>query len=189
MASFLRQFVQAPARTGAVAPSSRHLADRMMDCARVSEASVIIEMGPGTGVFTERIAAEIRPGSRFFALEVNETFAATTRQRCPGVTVHHDSAANARAHLERSGESSCDLVISSLPWASFGPRLQAEILDTIGDMLRPGGRLLTFAYLQGLALPSGQKFRRQLEARFSRVEKSRTVWRNVPPAFIYTAVK
>lgn len=189
MTFFLRQFVRAPTRVGAVAPSSRRLADQMMRCADVSSASVVIEMGPGTGVFTERLAADLSPGSRFFALEINAHFVEATRRRCPGVIVHKDSATNARLHLDNIGEEHCDLVVSSLPWATFRPSLQAEILDTIVDVLKPGGRLLTFAYLQGLALPSGQRFRKELEARFTHVKKSPMVWRNVPPAFVYSAVK
>ena len=189
MTFFLRQFVRAPTRVGALAPSSRHLADEMMRAADVSSASVVIEMGPGTGVFTERLAADLSPGSRFFALEINPRFVEATRRRCPGVIVHDDSATNARLHLENIGEKHCDLIVSSLPWATFRPSLQAEILDTIVDVLKPGGRLLTFAYLQGLALPSGQRFRKALDARFAAVKKSPMVWRNVPPAFVYSAVK
>ena len=189
MTFFLRQFVRSPGRTGAVAPSSRHLAAQMIRCANLPATSVVIEMGPGTGVFTERLTARLTPGTDFFALEINPRFAEATRRRCPGVTVHQDSATNARAYLDRIGKPHCDLVVSSLPWASFRPSLQEEILDTIVDILRPGGRLLTFAYLQGLALPSGQRFRKALDARFSGVERTRTVWRNVPPAFIYRAVK
>jgi len=189
MTFFLRQFVRAPTRVGAVAPSSKYLAAAMMRCADVPTASVVIEMGPGTGVFTESLAAELAPGSRFFALEINPRFVEATRRRCPGVIVHMDSATNARAHLENIGAEHCDLIVSSLPWATFGPSLQSEILDTIVDVLRPGGRLLTFAYLQGLAMPSGQRFRKALDARFGEVTKSPTVWRNVPPAFVYSAVK
>ena len=189
MSSFLREFVRAPALTGALMASSHHLAERMMREADVPSASVLIELGPGTGVFTERIAASLAPETRFFALEINPVFAEATRRRCPGVAVHQDSASNARAYLERLGETHCDLVISGLPWAAFGPAVQEKLLDTIADVLRPGGRFLTFAYLQGLALPAGKRFRQALRARFPRVETTRTVWRNVPPAFIYRAIK
>ena len=54
--------------------------------------------------------------------------------------------------------------------------------------VRPGGRFATFAYLQGLLVPPGQKFRRRLDDYFTRVERSRVVWWNLPPAFVYRAV-
>ena len=51
---FLRQFVSRNMETGAVATSSRGLAELITDYASVDKASVVIELGPGTGVFTRR---------------------------------------------------------------------------------------------------------------------------------------
>ena len=53
----------------------------------------------------------------------------------------------------------------------------------------PGGQFATFAYLQGLLLPAGQRFKDKLAQSFSKVEKSPTVWRNLPPAFVYRCTK
>jgi phospholipid N-methyltransferase len=77
--------------------------------------------------------------------------------------------------------------VSGLPWAAFPEALQDQLLDTIADVLRPGGRLVTFAYLQGVLLPAGAKFKRKLKQRFRRVSTTRTVWLNLPPAFVYCA--
>jgi hypothetical protein len=52
-------------------------------------------------------------------------------------------------------------------------------------VLGKGGQFVTFAYLQGLILPAAQRFRKLLKQYFSEVSTSRTVWLNVPPAFIY----
>jgi hypothetical protein len=38
-------------------------------------------------------------------------------------------------------------------------------------------------------LPTGMKFRRKLKTGFKTVETTRTVWLNMPPAFVYKAVK
>ena len=81
--------------------------------------------------------------------------------------------------------SKVDLVVSGLPWAVFSDRDQTELLDTTIERMGEGARFATFAYLQGLLLPAGKRFRRKLDSRFREVETSRTVWRNLPPAVVY----
>lgn len=107
----------------------------------------------------------------------------------PDVIVYNDTAENAKIHLERHGKSTCDCVISALPWALFDSNLQDRILGTAYDILKPGGKLVTMAYLHGLALPKAQLFKTKLYNMFPRVIKSKTVWSNLPPAFVYCAIK
>lgn len=186
---FLKHFVLSPNVTGAVVASSEGLSNLITDAAELSEASAIIEFGAGTGVFTEKIVQKIREDTWFFALEINPDFVEEIRDRYPGVRVYRDSAVNARKYLEEMGLKACDRVICGLPWASFEEGLQDELLDTILDVLRPGGRFLTFAYLHGLLLPAGIRFRRKLFSKFRKVTLTRTIWMNIPPAFVYNAEK
>jgi phosphatidylethanolamine/phosphatidyl-N-methylethanolamine N-methyltransferase len=186
---FLGEFVRKPMAVGAVAESSRRLAELITDEADLRHGSVVVEFGPGTGAFTEVILNKIRPGTTFFAIEAKDSFVAATRQRCPRATVFHDSAASVRKHLESLGHASCDRIVSGLPFSSFSPAQQDEILDAVTDVLTPGGRFVTFAYLAGLAWPLGRRFRRRLEERFPDVTMSPTVWSNLPPAFVYRAIR
>jgi phosphatidylethanolamine/phosphatidyl-N-methylethanolamine N-methyltransferase len=182
---FMRQFLRYPTKTGAIAPSSAALAELITASADLPQASVVIEFGPGTGVFTEKIMAQLPKGASFFSMEVNPDFVSATQARCPEALVYHDSATHARTYLKKLGHTHCDCIISGLPWAAFSEQLQDDLLDTVNDILRPGGRFLTFAYLQGLLLPSGLRFRRKLQSRFSRVTTTRIVWANLPPALVY----
>jgi phosphatidylethanolamine/phosphatidyl-N-methylethanolamine N-methyltransferase len=186
---FLRQFLASHVETGAVASSSQGLAELITDFASLDKANVVIELGPGTGVFTEKILEKMRDNGIFFALEINPRFVEATRVRCPQCRVLHDSAAHARKHLNGLGIQHCDSVVSGLPWAAFPEDLQDEILDAVVDVLKPGGTFVTFAYLPGLLLQTGKRFGRKLCSRFSQVERSPTVWRNIPPAFVYRAIK
>ena len=184
---FLKQFVLHTAKTGAVAPSSEGLADLITETAGLHSASAVIEFGAGTGIFTEKILQKISDETRFFALEINPDFVKATRKRCPEAVVYQDSAANAKKYLDELGINECDCIICGLPWAAFSEELQNELLDTIIDVLKPGGRFLTFAYLQGLLLPAGMRFKKKLSTRFNSVTKTRTIWLNFPPAFVYCA--
>ena len=82
-----------------------------------------------------------------------------------------------------------DAVLCGLPWASFPESLQREIMEAMLSMLAPGGKFATFAYWQGVILPAGMRFSRLLSETFSSVERSPTVWRNLPPAFVYRCTR
>ncbi len=186
---FLKQFVCHPSQTGAIWPSSLELAHAITDAAGLKEASVIVEWGSGTGVFTEMVLKKKLENALFFAMELNPEFVETTQSRCPTATIYHDSATETPKYLALNDESQCDSVICGLPWAAFDDSLQDALLDALINILRPGARFLTFAYLQGLLLPAGRRFRQKLLSRFSHVTTTRTIWRNTPPAFVYIATK
>jgi phospholipid N-methyltransferase len=90
-----------------------------------------------------------------------------------------------RAICNERGIDQVDAIVCGLPWSIFSPALQTELLEATLSVLRPGGQFTTFAYLQGLMLPTGRRFRDRLHECFSSVERSPTVWRNFPPAFVY----
>lgn len=186
---FLREFLAAPAAIGAIWPSSPALAERICATAQLDGAEMIVEFGPGTGVFTEAILRRLPDPSRFFAIEASAPLADATRRRCPAATVWNDCASQTKTYLARHGRHNCDRIISGLPFAAFAPDLQDRLLDTVVDTLAPGGLFVTFAYLQGLALPSGRRFRAALRQRFGlhNVTNTPTVWANFPPAFVYRA--
>lgn len=186
---FFKEYCVSPKHVGALTPSSRELADMVTDAAGVAQADVLIEFGPGTGVFTEMIQSKIGEETRFFAIEISEEFVKIVRARCPEVQVFHDSATNAAQHLESLGLSHCDCIISGLPFAVFSDELQDQLLDAAIEVLRPGGVFVTFAYCQSPYLPGGRKLKQKLRERFSSVEKTRTVWKNILPAFAYRAMK
>ncbi len=184
---FFKQFIRYPGLTCAVTESGEELAELITDVAELSQASTVVEFGPGTGVFTEKILEKTSENTRAFAMEVNADFVEATRRRCPQAVVYRDSALNVAHYLEGFGVEKCDRIICGLPWACFPKEVQSRLLDTIAEVLEPGGKLLTFAYVHGLFLPAGRRFRKCLSSRFQSVTATRIVWQNLPPAFIYCA--
>ena len=77
------------------------------------------------------------------------------------------------------------LEVDSLPWASFPESLQTEIIESMLGVLDPKAKFATFAYWQGVILPAGSRFNRRLRNTFAKVERSPSVWLNLPPAFVY----
>ncbi len=66
--SFLAEYLKHPFTIGAVAPSSKYLAKKMLRNVTFNQARVIIEYGLGTGVFTEEIIKRKKPETVFLTL-------------------------------------------------------------------------------------------------------------------------
>ncbi len=186
---FLKTFLLHPTQVGAIAPSSPGLVKMMVDGIDWPTTRGVVEYGPGTGVFTAGIMQCMEPGTKFFAIERSPELAATARVQCPGADIVEDSVTNVEKLCHARGLSQVDAIVCGLPWASFSDSLQQQIMDEMFRVLKPGGQFATFAYLQGLALPAGRRFARHLQQHFTVVEKSRTVWRNLPPAFVYRCIR
>jgi len=186
----MKEVIRANKSTGAIAPSGKQLAEIVTEMANVREARVIVEYGPGTGVFTEAILAKKPENAHFIALEVNEEFVKVTQDRCPGVQVYHDCAQNAKKYLADAGFDSCDTIVSGLPWTRFDDALQDEILEATYDVLSPGGKFVTFAYAMSPFVPSGKKFfREKMVKTFGKVRRSEPIWKNFPPCVVFIAEK
>lgn len=183
--NFAKQSIKEPASTGAVAPSSRYLVEKVIHIAEITDARTVVELGPGTGAFTEQIQHHLADHASFFALELNKTFVDATRQRCPAVTVYHDAADQLPKYLEKNKLPQCDLIISSLPWTIFENAEQDRLLDTIATSLKPGGKFISIVYLGAKARARGRYFINSLPLHFQSIQKSKTIWQNLPPTQVY----
>ena len=188
-ATFFHQFIRNWKTVGAVAPSSPALAARMMESAEVQKARHILELGPGTGAFTEAIQ-NVRPkDSSYLGIEINATFAKKLEARFPQMSFAVAGAQEFDFPAYLKDREPIDVIDSGLPWTAFPHSLQEAILGNVLPHLAPGGRFATFAYYGFHQLPSGQRFRQLLHQKLPGVDSSRVVWANVPPAFIYVARK
>jgi len=187
--TFLKEYISSPGVVGALVPSGARLANLVTDAARVSDARVIVEFGPGTGVFTEVIAKKMPKDAQCLAIELQEDFVKIVKERCPTVTVFHESATNVSACLAKMGLDKCDCIVSGLPFAIFEDDLQNAILDAAFNALKPGGVFVTFTYFLAHLMPKGRALRRKLLQHFTNVERTRIEWLNVFPAFAYRAIK
>lgn len=186
---FITSFLKNPREIGAIAPSSKGLANLITDTANLKNKKCVVELGSGTGIFTKEILNKINPNCLFYSLEINQKFVKETRNNCPTAIVYHASALNIQKYLSMHNKTNCDCVISGLPWAIFKKEETKKILDQTYKSLKDGGEFLTFAYLPGNLLPCGIAFKRQLNEKFSSVNKTKIIWKNLPPAFIYHCKK
>lgn len=151
----------------------------MLDVARVEQAQVIVEFGPGTGVFTDEIVRRMRPDARLLVFEVDPQFVADLRARIsdPRVVILAESADTVGQQLERLGLPAIDCIVSGLPFTSLPRPLTHAILQATRAALRPGGVFVTYQYTPML--------RALLSSYFPTTRISRFVLRNIPPALVF----
>jgi phospholipid N-methyltransferase len=188
-ARFLREFLAQPMATGAIVPSSDALGKAIVRNLDLSHAKAVVEYGPGTGAFTTYVLQSLDHDARLIAIEINPRLAEMFRKQHPDIQIFQDSVANARNICNSAGIDQADCIVSGLPWASFQESMQVEFLDEMMRVLRPGGQFVTFAYVHGLILPPGRRFSRILPRYFSSISKSPVVWKNFPPAFVYSCTR
>lgn len=96
---FFGQFLKNPLDTGSITPSGKKLAALITDMAELPTRRSIVELGSGTGVFTEQIIRKMSPEALFFCLEINEHFVYQTQQNCPEAIVYHAPAEHIQRYL------------------------------------------------------------------------------------------
>lgn len=182
----LGRFVRSPRTVGAVAPSSRALAEAMVQDLGLSEATNVVELGPGTGVVTRAIAERLGPKAYALAIDIEPAFVAAIARKFPRVEAVCGSAADLPALLRARGMFPAAHIVSGLPFASLSAEVTATILDAVAESLAPGGTFTTFQYLNGYPTPLARAFRRAMSERMGSTPTRRVVWRNFPPAFVLT---
>ena len=189
MSSLFWNFLKNPSQVGACCPSSPSLCHEITSSIGVENASLVVELGPGTGAITEMICCKMKQDALLAAVELNEKMAQNIEQKFSNVTVFRGCASELDNMLRSRQLPQAEIVISGLPFALFPDDLQEKILRSVVHSLAPGGTFATFTYLQGAILPAGIRFRRKLERIFPQVTSSPIVWKNIPPAFVYRCRK
>jgi phospholipid N-methyltransferase len=178
--SFIKQFFKDRQMVGSVTPSTRFLAEKMIEHIDFNKDKLIIELGPGNGIFTDLILKQMAPDAKLIILELNDEFYKSLSGRItdPRVEVVHDSAENIEKYIPEGAKVDC--VISSLPLMVLPEAVRVNIVNISNAILKPKGLYMQFQYsLQSKKL---------LESIFSTVSVKFTI-KNFPPAFVYTCRK
>ncbi|GAA3072158.1 hypothetical protein GCM10017600_24200 [Streptosporangium carneum] len=146
---------------------------------------MIVELGPGTGAFTAEIQRRLNGRGHHLAVEINPALASFLSDRHPKVDVVVDDAARLPELLRERGLDKADAIVSGLPWAAFSEETQTRLLDAVVAIMTPHTAFTTFAYSFAKRMRPAQRFRHRLHTTFEEVVVGRTVWGNLPPAFVY----
>jgi phospholipid N-methyltransferase len=173
---FFRSFLANPRQVGAILPTSRRAVRDMLDMANFEQANCVVELGAGTGVYTEEILKRLRPDARFLAFELDPDLVTTLSERFddPRLRVINDSAENVENYLQDG--SKVDIIVSGLPFTSLPEPVKRNIFKQVSRVLAPGGTMVAIQY--------STMVQRDLERTFASVRR-RLSPVNVPPAFLF----
>lgn len=180
--TFLRAWLAKPLSVGAVAPSSKALACLMTSELKPSSGPVL-ELGPGTGVFTDALIRSGVQERELTLVELGVDFADILAVRYPHATVLRKNATDIFNHQTRRGRKYA-VVISGLPLLSLPPRSVLRILARAFALSRDDTAFYQFTYGWRCPVPTGILQRLDLKA-----DRIGTVFTNVPPASVYRIVR
>lgn len=182
MRRFGREWLLSPGQVGAIAPSSAALGRAICDGLTAAHGPVL-ELGPGTGVFTRALLDSGIAPAQIAAIETSAGFAEALADRFPGVAVIQGDAARVR-HLSPFGAGGAGVVICGLPLLSIPPAKVLRILAGSFAALRPDGTFRLFTYGPRCPVPPPMLLRLGLVAR-----RSAFVALNMPPASVYSLTR
>ena len=185
LAFFIGRFVRNPTEVGAIAPSSRFLARKMVQGVPLDPGVRIVEFGPGTGPFTRQILADLPAGGRYLGIERDAAFYDVLVRCFPGRDFYRGSVEELPEVLAERGWSDVDHIVSGLPFASLPTSIIHNVLDATSAALADGGTFTTFQYVHAYWLPSARVFRRTMNERFERLPGAPVEFLNMPPAFVF----
>ena len=179
---FLRQFLRSPRELGSIVPSSRFLTRALVDEIDFGAARRIVELGPGTGVFTREVLQRLPADGALLALETNTEFVALLRRELtdPRLTVAHISAERVQDQVRDRGWGAADVVISGIPYALLPRKTTAHIVRASWQALAPGGLFVGYQYS-----PYLRPFLRRVFGNC----RMKLVPLNVPPAVVFISRK
>lgn len=176
---FIGQSLKNILNVGSFVPSSYRLAKRM---AKDIKGPIVLELGPGTGVFTKEILKRLPKDGLLISIENNEAFVEYLHKKIKDdrFRLYTGDALHLREFLDQHGISRVNCIVSGLPLANFKTEAKEYILREIYDCLEDNGTYIQFQYLLA-AMNSIKKV-------FPTVAVSYELF-NIPPAFVMKCKK
>lgn len=177
---FLFQYIIKPRTVGAILPSSTQLAKRMVKQIDFEKARYIVEYGPGTGVFTDRILENRKADTKIMLIEQNEEFYRLLKEKYQyekNVILVNGTAEDVDSFLRHHEFPAVDYVVSGLPFASLPQSVSGAILEKTKKLIKNNGKFITFQYTL---------LKRELiSCHFNEMTIERELW-NLPPAYVFS---
>lgn len=185
MRKFLKttlDFTKKVGTTGAMFETSPYVVAAITESVNSTKKQVIAEFGAGHGNITKGILARMHHNSVLLSFELHREFCDVLHQNVQDPRVHiiNDSASELPRYLKEMGIEQLDIIISAIPITILPKSLTEQIMSDGKRLLQNDGAFMQVLY----SLRALSQFRQH----FPNVTY-RSVWRNLPPAWIYTCKK
>ena len=176
---FLYKFITAPTKIGSITPSSSFLTKKMFQDFDWEHISTIIELGAGTGVFTEYINEYKKVRCNVVVIEQDHKMRHNLESTYPdfyfGTKAEELSTLINNCKLDKA-----DAIVSGLPFSIIPEEICNNIFENITNSLKDGGTFVAFQYSPYML--------KKLKKYFSHIDMD-FVLCNMPPAFVFKCKK
>jgi len=183
-ALFFRQWLKTPLKLGAVAPSSKALSAFVAKCLLedsqnfLDNGEIIVEIGAGTGAFTEALLKAGLPKHQLIAIEMDPYLCAYLKKRLPGIKILCGDAQNLPGLLEKRNNKGIGAILSGIPMISIPETVRTTIVRSAFHVLPKSGKFYQFTYSPFSSIP----------IKHLQLKKKRrgTILMNLPPATLWS---
>lgn len=174
---FFKLFLKQPKVNASVTPSSKRAARAMVRGLDLEKMKYVVELGPGTGVFTDILAERLPGDCKVLLIELEEEYIKPLEKRYDDrFEVVRCSACELSSLLKERGVQHVDMVISGLPY-TLPEEVKSILFNTLLELTENGTCMRWFTYFPFLMKKHYSKFPLR--------RSSFVIW-NFPPMWIYS---
>jgi phospholipid N-methyltransferase len=175
---FFKEGLKKFGTNGSFVPSSKYLGKMILKHVDMKPKVIIVELGAGTGAFTNMILSKMPKDGRLIIFEINSTLA---KHLCssiidPRAIVLEVDAVEMVRYLKKLNITNPDYIISGIPIGTMSAPDRGYLLQAINESLGDDGLFIQFQYFLASLIP----LRRIFKTKIIGYE-----YRNIPPAFVY----
>ena len=174
---FLLNFLKHPLRNASIVPSSKVASRNMLKGLDVEAMRYVVELGPGTGVFTQELYDRLHPEAQVLVIELDEGYVASLNARFGGrFDIVQASAGDLDSLVSERNWPRVDMVVSGLPFV-LPQEVKEPLLASIKGHTEQGAVLRFFTYMPPLMKPHYHMFDLRCVC---------FVGQNFPPMWVYS---
>lgn len=186
---FFTTFLTQPLHIGSVIPSSRFLAQAMVQDLVLKQNDGVLELGPGTGPLTKSIVQILPNKKAFLSIDREQSFIDLLKKQFPDHQFVCGEAQNMQQICATHLPYPVRVVLSALPFTLFDEALQESILQALNQVSESGTIFRTFQYAHSYNLANAKRLRDRVSELFQCEAKRTLVLRNAPPAYVVSWIK
>nr|WP_307776315.1 rRNA adenine N-6-methyltransferase family protein [uncultured Cetobacterium sp.] len=173
---FIKEFFKHFKEMGSIIPSSKTLSKAMVNNIDFKNSDVIVELGAGTGEFTDEILKRKTPETKLIIFEINKNlyeYLQNKYEHVENVIVLNTCASTLNTVLKELKIDHIDYIVSGLPFLSIPDRKRNQIFQAIHNSSVK--KIVLFQYTLKLV---------KLMDSYFVLNSKKHVFKNFPPAYV-----
>lgn len=178
---FIKNFIK-DRDVASITPTSNRCVKKVCSHIDFSKDILLVEYGPGDGVFSKYLLEKMTPGSRLIMVESNANFVKYLKETIsdPRAEIFNILAGDIIDVMNSEDIGKVDYVLSGIPFSFLKPVRKMKVLESTKLILKSGGKFLAYQTSGHLKKPVMRVF--------GNVETEREML-NIPPYVIYDVTK